>query len=208
MVSLPIPTQYPLPMSRFGMNPRGEPLYRIVYAPSVKKLVGGAFADGFTGYRVRPAYRHIGDEWVIEKWISAWDYTHMDEKQYESAYKDLETGLFKAGPYPGNGVYYYCETIANPADCNFDKLIMWLEHAKQVDPRENQRALLESIDKAERDDAKQRYDWADDKKRAAGIRAANFGGRVKAQKSMPMEKSANELGLHLRGPRVENRNAL
>ena len=204
--TIPSPTCYPVPMSRYGLNPHGDPLYRIVYAPSVKKLVGGKFADGFIGYRVRPAYRHIGAHWIIEKWISAFDLTKMSEEQYKSAYSDRETGLFPTGPYPSRGVYHYCETLScNPAEANIDKLVMWLEHSKHVDPAENQRQLLEDLDKAEQADAKERYDWAKDKNRAMGIRAANFGGMVKAQKSYPLDKSANELGLPMRGPRVQEK---
>ena len=205
--TLPVPTCYPMPMGRYGLNPHGEPIYRLVYAPSVKKLVGGQFADGFIGYRARPAYRHIGQHWIIEKWISAFDLTRMTEEQYNSAYKDKETGLFPTGPYPSRGVYYYCETLScNPAEANIDKLVMWLEHAKQVDPAANQRALLEMIDKADKAEAAERYAWADDKKRVSGIRPANIGGRVKALKSMPMEKSANQLGLPIKGPRVMETN--
>jgi hypothetical protein len=204
---VPQPTCYPMPMARYGLNPHGEPLYRLVYAPSVKKLVGGKFPDGFTGYRARPAYRHIGEHWIIEKWISALELTRMTEEQYNSAYRDRETQLFPTGPYPLRGIYYYCETLScNPAEANIDKLVMWLEHAKYVDPAENRRQLLSDIDKAERDDQSNRFAWADDKKRASGIRAANFGGMVKAQKSYPMEKSANELGLPMKGPRVMEMN--
>lgn len=196
-----------MPMARYGVNPYGEPLYRLVYAPSVKKIVGGKFTDGHIGYRARPAYRHIGPHWVIEKWISAVELTRMNEEQYNSAYRDLETGLFPTGPYPSRGVYHYCETLScNPAEANIDKLVMWLEHAKQVDPAANQRALLESLDKADKADDAHRLDWAKDKNRASGIRAANFGGMVKAQKSYPMEKSAKDLGLPSRGPRVMETN--
>lgn len=190
-------------MARFGVNPYGEPLYRLVYAPSVKKMVGGKFTDGYIGYRARPAYRHIGQYWVIEKWISALELTRMTEEQYNRVYKDKDTGLFPTGPYPNRGVYHYCETLScNPAEANIDKLVMWLEHSKHVDPAANQRQLLEELDKADKDDAAQRLDWARDKNRAAGIRAANFGGMVKAQKSYPMEKSATSLGLPQKGPRV------
>jgi len=200
---LPLPTLYPMPMSKYGLNPFGENLYRLVYAPSVKKMVGGKFTDGYIGYRARPAYRHIGQFWVIEKWISALELTRMTEQQYDTVYKDKETGLYPTGPYPHRGVYHYCETLSgNPSEANIDKLVSWLEHAKHVDPAQNQRQLLDDLDKADKDDAARRWDWAKDKERAAGIRAANFGGMVKAQKSYPMEKSATSLGLPQKGPRV------
>jgi hypothetical protein len=41
-----------------------------------------------------------------------------------------------------------------------------------------------------------------DSQRVSGIRAANIGGRVKAQKSFPELKDARSLGLPVRGART------
>src|SRR5882757_1458064 len=95
----PEPTHYPMPLAEYGKSPFGDNLFRIVYAPSVRKIVGGMFPDGFTGYRSRPAYRHLGDVWVIEKWLSAVEDTGMTESSYDMQYKD-EHGLILTGPYP------------------------------------------------------------------------------------------------------------
>lgn len=192
-------------MVRYGLNPHGEPLWRVVFAPSVKKIVGGRFADGFLGYRARPAYRHIGPHWVLEKWISAYDLTKQTEAQYNEREQDAVTKLFPTGPYPHRGVYHYCETLScTPDNANFDKLIAWIAKGKLNRPQDNARALMETMEREEKADENKRLDWARNKQSAFGIRAANLGGHVKKTKSAPMMKSANELGLPISGPRIHH----
>lgn len=207
LISLPLPTQYPMSMRKYGVNPFDEPMWRVVFAPSVKKIIGGRFADGFTGYRARPAYRHVGPHWVLEKWISAWELTKKTEAQYDEVFKDQKTGLYPTGPYPHRGIYHYCETLScNPADANFDKLISWINRAKFNNPADNTRALMDTMDRKEKEEQQQRFDKMKDLMPAFGIRAANLGGHVKATKSAPMMRSANELGLPVRGPKVQEIN--
>jgi hypothetical protein len=205
MVTLPEPTLAPRSLRQYGETPFGEPLWRCVYAPSVKKIVGGRFADGFTGYRARPAYRHIGNFWVVEKWISAYELTGKTESQYDEVFRDVETGLYPTGPYPHRGTYHYCETLScPPGDANFDKLIAWIAKAKYNRPQDNMRALKKTIEDKEKADATERFDRMKEVLPAFGIRAANIGGTVKKTKSAPMMKSANELGLPMNGPRVQH----
>jgi hypothetical protein len=182
-------------MSRFGVNPYGDPLFRIVYAPSVKLVVGGEFQDGFTGYRVRPAYRHIGSEWIIEKWISAQESTGQTEAAYNLEWKNPYTGLISTGPYPSRGQYHYCETIKNPGDINAEVLTQLILKAKNNDPLANQRAMQATMEAEEKAADKERFDRCKELLPAFGVRAANLGGHVKATKSAPIMKSANELNL-------------
>ena len=106
LVTLPNPSIYPKSMVKYGLNPYGEPLWRVVYAPSVKKLVGGRFSDGYVGYRARKAYEHLGNCWVLEKWLSGWEFTRQHESDYVDSVKDSATGLLLTGPYPSRGIYY------------------------------------------------------------------------------------------------------
>jgi hypothetical protein len=184
-------------MARYGLNPYGEPEFRIVFAPSVKTLVGGQFADGYAGYRARPAYRHIGPKWIVEKWLSAERHTGMNAVEYELRFRDPPTGLLLTGPYPARGCYAWCHTFAacDPVNENLDLLIALLKKAERNDPRENQRAMLDSMEREERAEDARRFDQCKELLPAFGIRAANLGGRVKATKSAPTMKSANELGL-------------
>lgn len=198
---VPEPTHFPRAMARFGLNPFDEPKFRIVFAPSVKTLVGGQFADGFCGYRARPAYRNIGNKWIVEKWISAYDHTKMTPEAYELRFRDPQNGLCITGPYPTRGAWNWCHTFdqTDPVNENIDQLIGLLIKAERNDPRDNQRAILDTMAREEKADEAQRYDRCKELLPAFGIRAANLGGRVKATKSAPLMKSANELGLPTQG---------
>ncbi len=198
---VPEPQHFPRDMARFGLNPYGKPIFRIVFAPSVRKLVGGAFADGFVGYKSRPMYRGLGNKWVVEKWISAYAHTKMTPEQYEQTYRDPYTGLVLTGPYPDQGAYNWCHTFdgCDPVNENIDQLIGLLKKAELNDVRDNQRAMLDSMAKEDAWDNAQRYDQAKELLPVAGIRAANIGGMVKKTKSAPLMKSANELGLPTSG---------
>jgi hypothetical protein len=188
-------------MSRFGVNPYGNPLFRIVFAPSVKMLCGGEFSDGFTGYRVRPAYRHIGNKWIMEKWISGWEHTLMTEEQYNLKFLDPFTNLISTGPYPSRGVYFQCHTFeySSPGDGGIEVIAALVKKAKLNDPVANARAIRATREAEEKEQQQKRYDKIKDLMPAYGSRAANIGGRVKATKSAPTPKTANELGLPLRG---------
>jgi hypothetical protein len=184
-----------------GTNPYGGNLFRIVFAPSVRMLCGGEFSDGFTGYRSRPAYRHIGSKWILEKWVSAWDFTQMNEEQYILKWRDPITGLIATGPYPSRGVYFQCHTFefSKPGDGGVETIIALVNKAKLNDPIANARAIRATREHEERVAQQNRYDKIKDLMPVAGIRAANIGGRVKVTKSAPTPKTANELGLPIRG---------
>jgi hypothetical protein len=189
-------------MARYGANPYGEPLWRVVYAPSVKKIVGGQFPDGFTGYRARKAYPHLGG-WIVEKWISAFELTQMTESRYNETFMDPRTKLFLTGPYPHRGVYHFCEELScSPDEANFDKLIAWISKAKYNRPQDNMRALMKTMEEKEKAEQQERFDRMKEVLPAFGIRAANIGGRVKKTKTAPMMLSANELGLPYKGAKV------
>jgi hypothetical protein len=188
-------------MRRFGENQYGGPLFRIVFAPSVKMLCGGEYADGFVGYRVRPAYRHIGSRWIMEKWISAFDHTLMTEEQYNLKFRDPATGLISTGPYPSRGVYFECHTFdfLSPGDCNIETIANLIKKAKMNDPIANARAIRATREAEEKDAQNKRFDRIKELMPVAGMRAANIGGHVKVTKSAPTPKTANELGLPIRG---------
>src|SRR5215472_819456 len=82
-LDVPKPSHWPMPMARFGLNPFGEPIYRVVFAPTVRRLIFGQFADGYTGARVRPSYANVGSKWILEKWISGQEDTRMTPTEYE-----------------------------------------------------------------------------------------------------------------------------
>jgi hypothetical protein len=80
-----------------------------------------------------------------------------------------------------------------------DSLIELLNKANTNDPAKVRQAIIDHHAAKEAQDDAMRYDRVKDMMPAFGMRAANLGGHVKATKSAPILKSANELGLPVRG---------
>lgn len=201
---IPEPRHWPLQsMAQFGLIPgRTEPLFRIVFASSVRHLVGGEFADGFTGYRAVPTYEYIGDKWIMEKWVSAFEFTKQTEAQYRAQWEDPETHLCLTGPYPRNGAYQWVWTFNKPEQIGAHGIIAALVNKAKYNSQAANRAAIEQAQAKEKQDRFQKnFDRMKDQSRAMGIRAANFGGNVKAQKSLPDLMDARKLGLPTRGAR-------
>ncbi len=89
---------YPLPTRRFGLNPFGEPLYRIVFASSRRNLAGPAW-PGETEFQWVPSYPAVKAAWVLERWHSAFEFTGMTRTSWD--YEMVE----RLGPYPARGEY-------------------------------------------------------------------------------------------------------
>jgi hypothetical protein len=105
----PKPVQFhPLcKLDRFGKNKVGNNLYRVVYAPSRLYLVGKRWEDtGAAEYRFMPLYKAKG--WILERWLSAFEYCKMGPDRYDIEYRDPITGLYITGPYPQQGEYDMC----------------------------------------------------------------------------------------------------
>ena len=86
-----------------GLNPYGEPVFKLVWDQGQTMTVGGYFAkDGFVGYRDMPAYGNDG-AWCIVMWEPA---ELMGEQwRWEYEYRDEVTGLLDLGEYPHEGRY-------------------------------------------------------------------------------------------------------
>ena len=100
-------THYPMSMIRFGQNEAGANLWRIVFADSVKRLIGGRWPDGKEEYRSVRAYAETGVKgWVLESWQSAMDHTLCTAAEYAIRFqqKDCKTSI-QHEPYPYDGVY-------------------------------------------------------------------------------------------------------
>lgn len=100
-------THYPMPMARFGTTPSGGNLWRIVFADSVKRLIGGKWPDGKEEYRPVRAYAENGVRgWVLESWQSAMEHTLCTAEEYAIRFQqpDCKTSI-QHEPYPFDGVY-------------------------------------------------------------------------------------------------------
>lgn len=110
--SVPEPSHWPTSLARFGTNPFQKNLFRMVYAPSVKKMIFGTNNKGETGGHVRPAYRHLGEVWILEKWISGQQACQMTPTEYENyGPRCPQSGMLLEGPYPACGIYEHCWTF-------------------------------------------------------------------------------------------------
>jgi len=195
ITSAPLPRQFPAPMKRYGQNPYGENLYRIVFAPSVMRLVGGRWPDGRAEYRLRPKYRGIGDVWVLEKWISGLKDSGMTEESYNFTFTEPGTGLLLNGPYPKRGVYQHVHSFetVQPGDCNLEWLIGIVNKAEYNDPAKVKAAIETHYLKREKNEDGLQFDRLKEALPAFGVRPTSFRGRVHSQKSYRVDQKANRL---------------
>ena len=199
-MEIPKPSHWPMSMARFGKNPMGENIYRVVFAPTVRKLVFGQFSDGYIGARLRKSYPAIGNKWIIEKWISGFEDTRMTPAEYEKwGPRDPQSGMLINGPYPYNGTYNECHTFEfeNPQAGSIEKIIALVEKARYNDPIANRIAMRDEDERKEKADAEQRFLRVRELEPLYGARPASIGGRPKAvnHKTQNTALTANELGL-------------
>jgi hypothetical protein len=218
-LEVPKPSHWPTPMGRFGTVPfggfKGEPVYRVVFAPTVRKLVFGQFPDGFIGGRVRQSYPSTGQKWILEKWISGYEDTRQTPAEYERhGCRDPQSGMLINGPYPYDGVYQECHTFesGNPTPGSIEKIIALIEMGRKRSFSEVQQNNREIDEKEATAAAEKRFLRCREVEPLYGIRPANFAGAPKKvnHKSQRAPLSANELGLPTsrnkvvarRGPKV------
>lgn len=99
-------------LARFGRNPWGAPIFRVVWSEAEHKTVGGEFHDGFRvvrEYRYVPKYRATA-RWVLEMWKP----TPVSPKRWECDEYDHLSGLMKSGPYPYRGEYWAVMVLQGP----------------------------------------------------------------------------------------------
>lgn len=96
----------------YGVNPLGEPLFRVVRAELRTSVIGGYWEDnGIFGFRIRPRYPGKRG-FVLERWLSGRHYGSPSTWVEQTITPD---GFLACGPYPANGVYECC--------CIFDRIL-------------------------------------------------------------------------------------
>lgn len=116
---------YPMPMSRFGLNPFGENKFRIVRASTRRHIVFGQWNQaGTPRAKYVLTYPHLGEGWILEEWQTAYAFTGMTAERWNS---DPQCTLM--GPYPYRGEYSLVGGITiDPENTNIERLIQ-LVHA-------------------------------------------------------------------------------
>lgn len=163
------PSQLPIKLWHFGVNPYRKPLYRLVWGPSRYYMVGGGFED--RGERTAPTntelfvegkdttlekkvseYRWIqkypAPRWVLEKWLSAFAFGGS-RQTWELTMKDEESGLYVLGPYPEKGEYEECYIFppGEPGASKVEEIVQMIEAGKRYSFQERKDAHLRELHK-------------------------------------------------------------
>ena len=179
-------SHHPTPMARFGLNPYGENLYRIVFAPSRRSLAGDA-----SGFRWVPTYRAIGTKWVLERWHDPWKFSQCTKEAWDRQFAQI------LGPYPSRGEYAHCHTfeVVQPEDCDLGKLISWIEAGQTKSFQDNLDACKQQYADEEAANRAKQFAIIDDAHPAFGTTAIASSRVVRGTKAPRLRKSANDLGM-------------
>lgn len=140
-------------MAQFGQNPDGKNIWRVVWSESVNHIFGARWADtGFVGYRWIPSY--MGKKcYVLEKWLTPYQYDRCTEEMWNRRHKDPDTGLLQLGPYPSRGTYYgpFWEFDGYPTMAAIESIIgiltrcdeipEWEKNAMMIKARETEKTM-------------------------------------------------------------------
>lgn len=185
---------YPQSMARFGANPYGENLYRIVLASTRRHLCYGKWNEaGANRAKWVLSHPHLGGTWILEKWIDAFSFSGVTAAQWNADFD-----LTSAGPYPARGEYQMCgNTSFDPAQTNIEKLISLIEAGSKHSWAERLAACRDSAAKIEAANSADCKAIILDAYPAFGHAAFSqlSTGRGGAGKTSPIRYSANELGL-------------
>ena len=158
-------------MARFGQNPFGENIWRIVHAPSRLRL--GHAPEGRPKW-VR-AYPEAKEHWVLEKWMSAYDFAKCTAEVWNMSMTIL-------GPYPSRGEFELSKIFDSfpPSDEGLDELIASIEAGpKRYSMYENAISIRDEEHRRIAAERKRNRDKLLNKLPAFGAAAmsANGGGR-------------------------------
>jgi hypothetical protein len=183
---------YPMPMERFGKNPYGENLYRIIFGKTRCSLIVGDWnKNGMPVGRWKPTYPHLQNQWILEKWRSAFEFTGCTAAQWNA-----DANCTVLGPYPDRGEYQMVgQEGFNPEQVNIEKLIQLVEAGNQRSWREKLDACRKSAWIEECGQKSLREAIIRDCLPAFGVDPMVGYGGGRGTKTSPVLRSANELGL-------------
>lgn len=185
---------WPTPMAKYGLNPYGENLYRIVFAPSRRRLVYGTWPNGERKASWVTAYPEVGRIWIMERWQTPFEFARCTAEVWNQTMTLL-------GPYPDRGEYEICHPfeITLPTDCNLDKIVMWVEEGRNRSWWENRTACQADYDKEEKSNDSTKNAIIRNSLPAFGTAPMSGFGGGRGTKTAPILKTAEELGLPTSG---------
>lgn len=180
-------------VDHFGQNKLGNNLYRVVYAPSRMYLVGKTWDDGKTEYRFMPLYRAKG--WILERYMTAFEYCKMSRERWEIENRDPRTGLYITGPYPDRGEYEMCWDfeMQDPTQGYCERLIGMIEAGRLKSYNEHFVANQRQMDAEDKAKDARTFDQIKDSMPTFCGRPGNMAGSIRNLKTRPDRLSANQL---------------
>lgn len=156
--------------SKYGRNRFGQPLYRILFAPTASYVAGGYFSDsGNHEYRRIPRYPGSKD-FILEKWLDA-GFFGSPKSWNEQREQD---GFLPIGPYPARGMYVAVMGIKQhaltPAWLNFNLRYQEREFSRG---RSKAQIRIQAMDEIEEKN-KAREQWLDVQLEDAGVGSRSY----------------------------------
>lgn len=127
-------------LRKFGQNPYGENIYRIVWSESQFETMGGEWEErldptrgtslirrgkmlvdsnpilakhaGYKSVSKYPDYKGKQGRWILEKWLPC-SYTPA---QWNWFFLDITTGIYSSGPYPEYGEFWCSKVLTDRGD--------------------------------------------------------------------------------------------
>ncbi len=130
-------------LHRHGLNPFGEPIYRVIWAPSRITRIGKDRPVLIPMYSGPLALEPVGNHWVLEGWKSTLEYTGGQTAEQW----DRDAANSALGPYPSRGEYCMHEAFSvPPSSSGIDWVISLIEAGKQRRPIENTLAIEKNLE--------------------------------------------------------------
>jgi hypothetical protein len=102
------PAHQTVGLDKFGLNPYGERNFRVIWAPSRTRIIGGFWEDtAHHEYRRLPKYG-TSPHWILERWRPAAMYGTPQAWDREYVTPD---GFYAVGPFPVHGEFESCEVF-------------------------------------------------------------------------------------------------
>jgi hypothetical protein len=166
-------------------------------------MIFGTDTKGVTGGHIRPAYRRLGEVWILEKWISGQQSCQMTPQEYENfGARCPQSGLLIEGPYPVTGVYEHvwtfdADTLQGGIEGALDKIIALVNKGAGRSYEEIKAANKEFDAKEEKRAADERFLRVRETESCFGIRPASLPGgpRTGNLKSLRDPITADKTGL-------------
>lgn len=168
-------------LRRFGRNPWGEPIYRVVWAETQSQLVGARWPDGKSEYRMIPKYPGV-QRWILEKWLST-EKLGASRVLWAAQNTDAESGLVQ--PFPWKGDYECALVLELPKSKTFmplspgfmDHVCRMIERSNSFTVGERMAAHKAAEEKKDKEVKNVRRDIVDNAMSAFAGQQASFSGQ-------------------------------